>query len=156
MNYWVNDVDMCMKYHECFFIYSSFFNSLLATLVLRIFSFSQLWNSSIFFQLWNKHFFVCEQFVGAGINTLIFVSDRLGPSILCRKMEKTRPMREMMDGKVVHFPPESPFRLWCFNIVSNFPFLYLDLACKQLCFPPRERYKQEKLKYKNTRVIIIL
>ena len=44
---------------------------------------------------------------GAGINTLMSISDGLGSSILCRKMEKTRPMREEMDGKVVYFPPES-------------------------------------------------
>ena len=41
-----------------------------------------------------------------------------------------------MDGKVVYFPPESAFRLSCLNNVSFFPYLYLDLACKQLCFPP--------------------
>ena len=35
------------------------------------------------------------------------VSDGLGPSIFCRKMEEARPMREEMDGKVVYFPPES-------------------------------------------------
>ena len=45
--------------------------------------------------------------VGAGINTLMSISDGLGSSIFCRKMEKTRPMREEMDGKVVYFPPES-------------------------------------------------
>ena len=45
--------------------------------------------------------------VGAGINTLMSISDGLGPSIFCRKMEKARPMREEMDGKVVYFPPES-------------------------------------------------
>ena len=33
------------------------------------------------------------------------ISDGLGPSIFCRKMEKTRPMREEMDGKGVYFPP---------------------------------------------------
>ena len=32
------------------------------------------------------------------------ISDRLGPSIFCRKMEKARPMMEEMDGKVVFFP----------------------------------------------------
>ena len=37
------------------------------------------------------------------------ISDGLGPSIFCRKMEKARPMREEMDGRVVHFPPESAF-----------------------------------------------
>ena len=48
--------------------------------------------------------------VGAGINTLMSISDGLGSSIFCRKMEKTRPMREEreeMDGKVVYFPPDS-------------------------------------------------
>ena len=45
--------------------------------------------------------------VAAGINTLMSISDGLGPSIFCRKMEKARPMREEMDGKVVYFPPES-------------------------------------------------
>ena len=45
--------------------------------------------------------------VSAGINTLMSISDGLGPSIFCRKMEKARPMMEGMDGKVVYFPPES-------------------------------------------------
>ena len=45
--------------------------------------------------------------VGAGINTLMSFSDGLGPSIFRRKMEKARPMREEMDGRVVYFPPES-------------------------------------------------
>ena len=45
--------------------------------------------------------------VGAGINTLMSISDGVGPSIFCRKMEKARPMREEMDGRVVYFPPES-------------------------------------------------
>ena len=51
----------------------------------------------------------CKQHVGAGINTLMSISDGLGPSIFCRKMEKARPMMEEMDGKVVYFPPESAF-----------------------------------------------
>ena len=49
----------------------------------------------------------CKQNVGAGINTLMSISDGLGPSIFCRKMEKARLMREEMDEKVVCFPPES-------------------------------------------------
>ena len=65
------------------------------------------------------------------------VSDGLGPYIFCRKMEKARPRREEMDGKVVYFPPESAF--FNFNVIiykALFPILYLDLACKQLFFPP--------------------
>ena len=52
-------------------------------------------------------------------------------------MEKARPMMEEMDGKVVHFPPESVVSN--FDVIlldSTFPYLYLDLACKQLCFQP--------------------
>ena len=45
--------------------------------------------------------------VGAGMDTLMSIFDGLGPSISCRKMEKARPMKEEMDGKVVYFPPES-------------------------------------------------
>ena len=45
--------------------------------------------------------------VGAGINTLMSISDGLGPSIFCRKIEKARPRREEMDGRIVYFPPES-------------------------------------------------
>ena len=45
--------------------------------------------------------------VGAGIDTLMSISDGLPPSIFCRRMEKARAMREEMDGKVVYFPPES-------------------------------------------------
>ena len=49
--------------------------------------------------------------VGAGLNTLMSISNGLGPSIFCRRMEKARPMREEMDGKVVYFPPESALLL---------------------------------------------
>ena len=31
------------------------------------------------------------------------------------------------------------FCLWCADIWSTFPYLYLDLAGKQLCFPPGKR-----------------
>ena len=43
------------------------------------------------------------------MNALMFISEGLGPSIFCRKMEKARPMMEEMDGKVAYFPPESAF-----------------------------------------------
>ena len=48
-------------------------------------------------------FLNCKQYVGAGINTLISISDGLAPSIFCRKMEKARPMREEMDRKNFYF-----------------------------------------------------
>ena len=140
MNYWVNFDDMCMKYHE-YFLFTIIFK--IPHLLLSICKSFHIPNQGItqLFQLWNKHYFVYTQYVGAGINTLKSTSDGLGPSIFCRKTEKTRPMREAMDGKVVYFQPESAFRLWSFNNESTFPYLYLDLACKQLGFPPRTRHK---------------
>ena len=50
-----------------------------------------------------------KQRVSTGMSALMSISDGLGPSIFCRKMEKARPMMEEMDGKVVCFPPESAF-----------------------------------------------
>ena len=58
--------------------------------------------------------------VGAGIKTLMSISDGLGSSIFCRKMENARPMREEMDGKVVYFPPESallPLMLYLWTVL---------------------------------------
>ena len=49
----------------------------------------------------------CKQYVGARINTLLSISDGLGPSICYRDLETARPMREEMDGKLVYFPPKS-------------------------------------------------
>ena len=43
----------------------------------------------------------CKQYVGAGRNTFMSISGRLGLSIFRRKMEKARPMMEEIDGKVV-------------------------------------------------------
>ena len=50
---------------------------------------------------------IVNKSVAAGIKTLMSISDGLGSSIFCPKMEKARPMREEMDGKAVYFPPES-------------------------------------------------
>ena len=59
-----------------------------------------------FFHLGNIFCRTVDKNVGAGIDTLMSISDGLGPSIFCRKMENARPMREEVDGKVVYFPPE--------------------------------------------------
>ena len=77
---------------------------------------------------------------------MISISDGLGPSVFCQKMERTRPMREAMDGRFVYFPPQSAFRLCCFNYVSTFPYLYLDLACKQLCFTANKKVEIGEMK----------
>ena len=62
-----------------------------------------------FFHLGNRFCRIVNKKVGAGIDTLMSISDGLGLSIFCRKTEKVGPMREEKDGKVVYFPPESAF-----------------------------------------------
>ena len=71
-------------------------------------------------------FLIYKQNVGAGINTLITISDGLGLSIFCRKIRKTRSMREKMDGKVVNFPPASAVPLCCCHFLKVlFPICFL-------------------------------
>ena len=43
------------------------------------------------------------------MSTSMSIPEGLGPSIFCRKIEKARPMREEMVGKVVYFPPDPAF-----------------------------------------------
>ena len=75
-----------------------------------LFSLFSILNYFIFlFQLKKLVYEDCKNHVGAGTNALMSISDGLGPSIFCRKMEKARPMMEEMDGKVVCSPPESAF-----------------------------------------------
>ena len=52
-----------------------------------------------------------DRHVKLSSDTLMSISDGLGPSIFCQKMEKARPMREELDGRVVCFPPEAAFLL---------------------------------------------
>ena len=61
------------------------------------------------FPIYKGHFLNCKQNVGAGISTLMSISDGLSLSIFCQRMEKERPMKEEVVGKVVYFPPESAF-----------------------------------------------
>ena len=62
----------------------------------------------------------CKQYVGAGIDSLMSVSGGLRLSIFYRKMEKARPMREEMAGKVVYFPPESAFLTLTLSFIKYF------------------------------------
>ena len=79
--------------------------------------------------------------VGAGIITLIFISDWSDPYIFRRKMEKTRSVKEEMEGKLFISRQSRHIFFVMIMIKVLFPTLYLYLACKQLCFPPRKRYK---------------
>ena len=79
--------------------------------------------------------------VGAGISTLISLSDWSDPYIFRQKMEKTRSVREERDGKVF-ISRQSRHKSFVFIMIKvPFPPLYLYLACKQTCFPPKKRCK---------------
>ena len=78
--------------------------------ILSLLLFTFRFKEKVFFFPFREYTFSdCKENVGAGINTLMSISDGLGPSIFCRKMEKVRPMKQEMDGKVVYFPPDSAF-----------------------------------------------
>ena len=65
------------------------------------------------------------------------ISDGLGPSIFCRKMEKVASYGGRDGWKGCLFPAR--VGIFTFDVIllnSTFPYLYLDLACKQLSFPP--------------------
>ena len=85
--------------------------------------------------------------VGAGISTLISISDWSDAYIFRWKMEKMRSVKEEMEGNlfISHHSRHISFVINMSKVL--FITLYLYLACKQLCFPPRKRYKYEKRKY---------
>ena len=77
-------------------------------------------------------------------------SDRIGQSIFCQKVGKTRPMRKKMDGKA--FSPERLAKsTLIFNNASTFPSLFFDMACKHLCSLRMKKQKSEKRKYAELR-----
>ena len=52
--------------------------------------------------------------VGAGITTLLSIFDGLNPHFFCRKIEKTRSMKEEMDGEVF-----ISRQSWHFSFIDN-------------------------------------
>ena len=69
--------------------------------------------------------------VGAGISTLISISDWSDPYNFRRKVEKTRSVKEEMEGKL--FISRQSRHISFVNIMIKvlFHILYLRLACKQ-------------------------
>ena len=155
MNYWVNEKWNVHEIPWVSDIYYHFHFSIFATLFLLIFSFfliKEIFHFPIMqytnFSLQtkcrrvNKHFDV-------HLRRIRYVH-------FSRIIENTRPMGEEVDGWIVYSPPESAFPDWCTSNVSTFLYLYLNLACKQICFPPRKMYKYEKGKYKKQEFELIL
>ena len=61
-------------------------------------------------------------------------------------MEKTRSVKEEMEGNLFISRQSRHIFFVIIMIKALFPTLYLYLACKQLCFPPRKRYKKRETK----------
>ena len=74
----------------------------------------------------------------------MFISEGLDPYFIRPKMEKTPYMREKIDGEVFISRQIRHFSLYKYYDKSTFPSLYLSLACKQLCFPPRKGLNRRK------------
>ena len=79
--------------------------------------------------------------VGAGMSTLISISDGSDLYIFHRKTENTWSVKEEVDGEVFISPQSRHISFVFMMIKVLFPTLYIHLACKQFCFPPRKSYK---------------
>ena len=66
------------------------------------------------------------------------LSDALDLYFFRRKMEKMRCVKGEMDGEVFFSAKVDIFPCIDDMIKVLFRYLYLDLACKQFCFPPRK------------------
>ena len=64
------------------------------------------------------------------------ISDGADPYFFRRKMEMTRFVKEEKDGEMFISRQSRPLFLYNQYDESTFPYLYLDLACKQLYFLP--------------------
>ena len=101
-----------------------------------------LWCIFINFLWWKTSLTFCLYYycIGAGITTLTSISDGLDPYFFSWKMEKTRSMKEKTNREVYIYRQSRHFS-FISDMNKTFLYLYLDLACKQLCFPPRKKYK---------------
>ena len=107
-------------------------------LLLRIYILFRTWclNQKLLIFLINEPFKFCKYGMYTNLlQTFMYISDVLDPSIFCRKMEKANVMREEMDGKVF-LPVGVGFSVLRFNQEDTFSYLYHDSACKHFCFPP--------------------
>ena len=95
---------MLRREHE----YSSLFLKIIPCFVFTVFGFE-----IIFSQVWKCKIINMKRNFRAGISTLMSFSDEIGPSIFRRKIEKTRPMREKMDGEVFINRHSWHFKLRC-------------------------------------------
>ena len=109
-------------------------------------------NTSHLWKIFLIFFYAIIQYVGEVLSTLITISDWSDPYI----MEKTLSVKEEMNGKMFISRQSRHISFVIIIIKVLFPSLYLSLACKQFCLPPRKMYIWEKLKYSGRRSLISL
>ena len=93
---------------------------------------------SLYGKLLRSFVYVIIYCLDAGITISMSVFDGLDPYICRRKMEKTRSMGEELDGRVLISRQSRQYSFIDNMIKVIFAYLYPNLACKQLCFPPRK------------------
>ena len=84
--------------------------------------------------------YVIIYWVGAGTSTSMSISDGLDPYIFRRIMEKTRSVKEKMDG-MVFISRQNRHISFVIMLKVIFPNLCLELARKKICFSPAKKYK---------------
>ena len=72
---------------------------------------------------------IINYWLGAGIRTLMCISDELSPYICFREMEKTKAYEEKNGWKGVYFAPGLAFSVFEWNDESTFPYFlsWLDV-----------------------------
>ena len=113
---------------------------LFLSILLKFIQIFQIWKYFDLFVYTNKY---C---VGAGISALVSIFAGLGPYNFRRKMEKARPMTEVMDGKVFVCHQSWHFIFVVDLIKMLFPIRTLTWRVNN-SVSPRERSKWEKRKY---------
>ena len=112
----------------------------ISTMHLLFFPFFLTKEKSNIFPFMEYAFLVCKEKVGAGIDNLISISDRIGPSVSCGKMERTRPARKERNGKVLYFPPEPVILLWCCHFEEYFSLFVPSLSMQKIIFSQEKVY----------------
>ena len=80
---------------------------------------------------------IVNESVGAGINTLMSISERIKTVHFLSKDGKGASYEGRDGWKGCLFPARvGTLTSDVILFDGNFPYLYFDLACKQLCFPP--------------------
>ena len=83
------------------------------------------------------------------------ILDGLGQSFFCRKVEKTRPMREEMDRKVFVSRQGRHFSLVFCSLPKYFSVFVSQLGMRTIMIPGKEEVQIEKMKVSKTKLLLL-